>query len=690
MDASDDPTMPRTDSIPTVPEGKLLNRYRIEGELGRGAMGAVYRCFDEVAGVLVALKDIPPELSRNPDEMEEVRRNFQLICHLTHPHIAQIRTLEQDSASGTVYLVMDLVEGVNLRAWFNHKPTPAETLIPVIKQIALALDYAHSEKIVHRDIKPTNIMVTREGKAKVLDFGLAAQLHTSMSRLTGIEYGTSGTLPYMSPEQWRGQFQDGATDQYALGVIFYELLVGRYPFDVFDAMVLREAVLHEPPQSAAEIPPGIWPVVEKSLAKNPADRYPTCTAFAEALEAGLGATRSGGNAVLKVGLVIMSMVVIGLTGMGLWKAGFIGGGGPERPPPPVVVLPTDKGPDASPPVIPIEPQPPVPAVVEVKPPPSTVPIDGPPSIELGPEGAAVPKGPSEDLAGLQERSKRAYRSLGEIDKGQGFGKKITQLGDALARGEKAFNAAAWKQSEASFEAVLAGVRALLEQDGERRTVDALRRVIEKRKPTYAETALTRNLFVKGMTAFETGEFAEAQRFWESLADRYDQLPTMEAEQLAAKKRAETEEAKMKADALRATATAEKAREAELVAIQDLVNQGLFDAAEAKVKAYIVANEESEKTRHLKGLIYSEKKGWQQMAVREFQEAIKLNPRSLDSRLALADLYIDQNEPRDAEKMLETVLKLDPGNEAAKRKLRQLPPPKRPPHKPPPPRKPKIF
>ena len=267
----------------------IMNRYKVISELGRGGMGVVYKCFDETAGVEVALKALPPELSHNPGEMEYIRENFQLVHNLHHPNIASSNNLEKDERTGDYYLIMECCSGEDLRRWIRLKRQEAgiltpEEVLPIIRQIASALDYAHEEKILHRDIKPGNVMVDFRGKVKVLDFGLAAQIHSSMSRVSQTVHGTSGTPSYMAPEQWRGRVQDAAADQYALAVIAYEMLAGHLPFDNPDPAVLKQAVLDETPEKIANVPQYIQSAIFKALSKTPDERFSSCTAFADALE----------------------------------------------------------------------------------------------------------------------------------------------------------------------------------------------------------------------------------------------------------------------------------------------------------------------------------------------------------------------------------------------------------------------
>ena len=266
----------------------ILGRYRVLSELGQGGMGVVYKCFDDIAGIMVALKALPPELSHSEPEMEDVKNNFQLIHKLHHPNIASSNTLERDNSNGNYYLIMECVEGEDLRRWIrqkrNENSLTLETILPIVRQIASALDYAHEELIIHRDIKPGNIMIDAGGHVKVLDFGLAAQIHTSMTRVSMVSQGTGGTAPYMAPEQWRGQAQGAAADQYALAVMVYELLAGRLPFESTDVVILREAVLNETPNPVASQPKHVQAAIERALSKDPANRFDTCSDFVAALE----------------------------------------------------------------------------------------------------------------------------------------------------------------------------------------------------------------------------------------------------------------------------------------------------------------------------------------------------------------------------------------------------------------------
>ena len=303
---------------------EILGRYVVERELGQGGMGVVYECLDKVGGVKVAVKALPPELSHNSVEMEEVRENFELVYRLSHSNIASVKTLERDG-NGEYFLVMEVAEGEPLRRWMRRRGRgqgsggrgqggglPLAEVLPVLRQVAAALDYAHSKKVVHRDVKPGNVMIDASGEVKVLDFGLAAQIRTSLSRASQAYRGTSGTGPYMAPEQWLGKPQDGKADQYALAVMAYEMLAGRLPFENSELAVLKDAVLHGEADAIPGLPRGAMGALRRAMAKRKEERFGSCGEFVAAL-AGESGRRSAR------GKTLMGWVaVLALVGAGVW------------------------------------------------------------------------------------------------------------------------------------------------------------------------------------------------------------------------------------------------------------------------------------------------------------------------------------------------------------------------------------
>ena len=276
-------------AAPKVGDKLVGGRYEILSELGRGGMGVVYRCFDSISGIEVALKALPPELSHNQEEMDEVRDNFQLVSKLVHQNIAVSKNLERDEATGDTYLVMECIVGENLRQWMRRVrkekggDIALDDVLPILRQVAEALDYAHSMKVMHRDIKPGNIMLTTDGKVKVMDFGLAAQIHSSLSHVSMAYHGTSGTQGYMAPEQWRGKAQGAAADQYALAVMAYEILSGHLPFDSPDTDVLKKAVLEETAEPIERVSAMVNQAIQRALSKDAATRFASCGEFMDAI-----------------------------------------------------------------------------------------------------------------------------------------------------------------------------------------------------------------------------------------------------------------------------------------------------------------------------------------------------------------------------------------------------------------------
>ncbi len=268
-----------------APGDVIAGRYVVEKILGEGGMGIVYQCLDRVGGVKVAVKCLPPEVSRSADEMEDIRANYRIVADLHHPNIAGARTLEMDEATGDYYLVMDLARGVGLKRWMRRNPQAAMAAkLAILRQVAAALDYAHARKVIHRDVKPENVMVDDEGGVKVLDFGLAAQIRSSQSRTSAAITSRGGTPGYKSPEQWRGKPQREQSDVYSFGVMAYWMFAGELPFDGDDPVVLGHAVLTEPVELIAGLSAHTNAALAKALAKKPEDRFSSCTAFVDALE----------------------------------------------------------------------------------------------------------------------------------------------------------------------------------------------------------------------------------------------------------------------------------------------------------------------------------------------------------------------------------------------------------------------
>ena len=266
---------------------KVLGRYRILGELGRGAMGVVYRAVDPLIEREVALKTLHTELPA--DVIDEVRVRFlreaRSAGRLNHPNIVTIFDVGQEG--GAAYIAMELLEGPSLHQMLKERQRiPFHTAADIIAQVADALHHAHGFSIVHRDVKPANVVVAPSGRAKLTDFGVA---YVAASDVT--QNGSAlGSPRYMAPEQVLGQPIDARADIFSLGVVLYELLTRRTPFEwpgdtTVYALMQRIAGEPHPPlrQIDAEIPAGFDRIMDRALAKRPQDRYQSASEFASDL-----------------------------------------------------------------------------------------------------------------------------------------------------------------------------------------------------------------------------------------------------------------------------------------------------------------------------------------------------------------------------------------------------------------------
>ena len=263
--------------------GTRLGPYEILAPLGAGGMGEVYRARDSKLDREVAVKVLPTSLARDPAALARFEREAKAVAALSHPNILAVHDF--GSSDGTTYAVMELLEGESLRQRLAEGAIPLRKAAEIAREIALGLAAAHDKGIVHRDLKPENLFLTRDGRVKILDFGLARQIALPSSGDThsptaapGTEPGTVlGTVGYMAPEQLRGQTADHRSDIFSFGAVLYEMLTGRRAFLGDTAIETMNAILKEEPpelsQSGRQIPPGLERIVAHCLEKKPDERF---------------------------------------------------------------------------------------------------------------------------------------------------------------------------------------------------------------------------------------------------------------------------------------------------------------------------------------------------------------------------------------------------------------------------------
>jgi hypothetical protein len=286
--------------------GKRLGKYEIQAEIGKGGMGVVYQGYDPLLDRKVAVKVLAPHLVREPGYVERFLREAQSAARLKHAGIVTIYDVGHDQSGRDIaspfkgdwyYIVMEYLEGQTLAQILRQRGAlPNDQVIAILRRLGEALDYAHHYGLVHRDVKPGNIVIDAAGHATLTDFGVAR----AAGRATLTRAGTLlGTPQYMSPEQAQGEGVDHRTDIYSLGVVAYEMLAGQTPYGTAPPHAVLHQLIYEPPPSVRsrrpDLPPEVDRVLGKALAKQPANRFETATGFAEALGQALaGGVRPAG------------------------------------------------------------------------------------------------------------------------------------------------------------------------------------------------------------------------------------------------------------------------------------------------------------------------------------------------------------------------------------------------------------
>ncbi len=249
-----------------LPSGRMLGNYSIDREIGRGGMGIIYRAHDTRLGRDVAIKVLPPALANDVRRRARLEREARAAAAVSHPGVALVYALEAD-ASGTAFIVSELVDGVTLREELAQGPLPVAVALATAAEVARAVSAAHARGVVHRDLKPENIMRTRAGRVKVLDFGLA-RVPSPAGRLT-LDGEIMGTRGYMAPEQLRGEDSAEAIDIFAMGVLLRELITGHTAAGTLGGRV---------------VPPDLARVIDRATAPDPAARFASMAELADAID----------------------------------------------------------------------------------------------------------------------------------------------------------------------------------------------------------------------------------------------------------------------------------------------------------------------------------------------------------------------------------------------------------------------
>jgi serine/threonine-protein kinase len=261
-----------------------LGKYELKEKIGEGGYGIVYKARDPLLERNVAIKVLRMDIASSPDFVERFRREARLAASLRHPNIVSV--IEVGEQEGRYYLVMEYLEGEVLSALLKDgKPLPLKQAVEILQPLAEALDYAHGRGLVHRDVKPSNMILAEGGKRPVLtDFGLVKSMTESGLTTTGVALGT---VEYMAPEQILGQEPGPAADQYALGVVAFQMLTGKVPFPGKTPFEIQSGHVHQPPPDPCSLNPGLPRALAdtllRALAKDSSRRYATDSKFVAAL-----------------------------------------------------------------------------------------------------------------------------------------------------------------------------------------------------------------------------------------------------------------------------------------------------------------------------------------------------------------------------------------------------------------------
>src|SRR5256885_3784063 len=260
---------------------QTISHYRITQKLGAGGMGAVYKALDLTLERTVALKFLPTEFALSETEKESLLREARAASALDHPNIGVIHGMEE-SEDGQLFIVMAYYEGETLSQKVSRGVVSVRDSLDYAIQIAKGLSAAHARSIVHRDVKPSNIIITTDNTAKIVDFGLARVVATTSATQS---VSNTGTLPYMAPEQILGEPVDQRADVWALGVLIVQMLTGSHPFLRPNTAAMTFAILNQPPSAVDALPAPVQPIVYRALSKQASHRYANASELAQDLDA---------------------------------------------------------------------------------------------------------------------------------------------------------------------------------------------------------------------------------------------------------------------------------------------------------------------------------------------------------------------------------------------------------------------
>ena len=308
--------------------GQTVSHYRITGKLGEGGMGVVYRADDQKLRRPVALKFLPKGLTPDPRTRQRLLHEARVASRLNHPNIATV--YEVGESDDTPYIAMEFIEGQSLKDLLWGGALPASHLLAIARGIAEGLNEAHQAGVLHRDIKPGNIMIVGKKRAKILDFGLsvltrrersADETPDAFATSTQTQWSTGGTVAYMPPEQLRGEKIDARADIFSFGVLLYEAVSGTSPFRARSALATIRSICQDEPAPLTDllpdIPQSFADAIKRLLRKAPDDRFQSAGEVAAALQATAAIdseSRASARGRLAIGGTIIGMLLIGLLG----------------------------------------------------------------------------------------------------------------------------------------------------------------------------------------------------------------------------------------------------------------------------------------------------------------------------------------------------------------------------------------